>query len=44
MVYGAEVTVCFEVNKNTLTQCGQSIQFLNVKPVGASRNESALKG
>jgi len=40
MVYGAEVVVCSEINtKHINTQCGQSVQLLNVKLVGASRNQ-----
>jgi hypothetical protein len=27
-----------------LIECGQSVQLLNVKPAGASRNQQALKG
>ena len=38
MLYGAEVRVCSEINTKQI-QCGQKVQFLNVKPVGASRNQ-----
>jgi len=30
--------------QNTQIQCGQRVQLLNVKPVGASRNQWALEG
>jgi len=44
MLYGAEFAVCSEINtKQKKTQCGQTVQFLIVTPVGA-RNQSALKG
>jgi len=39
MVYGAEIAVYSKINKKTQIQCGQSVQFFNVKPVGASRNQ-----
>jgi hypothetical protein len=39
MLYGAEVAVCSEINTNKYLQCGQNVEFLNVKPVGASRNQ-----
>ena len=38
MLYGAEVAVCCQI-QNIQIQCGQSVQLLNVKPVGASRNK-----
>jgi hypothetical protein len=43
MLYGAEVAVCSEINTKHI-KCGQNVQFLNVKPVGASDNQQALKG
>jgi len=43
MLYGEEVAVCSEKNTKH-TKCGQNIQFVDVKPVDASRNEYALKG
>jgi len=39
----AQVAVCSEINTKQI-QCGQKVQFLNVKPVGVSRNQQALKG
>ena len=42
MLYGAEVACCSEINTKQI-QCGQSVQLLNVKPVGASRKQN-LKG
>jgi len=36
----AQVAVCSEINtKHTQIKCGQSVQLLNVKPIGASRNQ-----
>jgi hypothetical protein len=43
MLYGAEVAVCFEIDTKHI-QCGKGEQLLNVKSVGASRNQGALKG
>jgi len=37
-LYGAEVAVCSQINIKQI-QCEQSVQLLNVKPVGASRNQ-----
>jgi hypothetical protein len=40
MLYGVEVGVCSQINtKHINTQCGQSVQLLNVKPVSASHNK-----
>ena len=33
-LYGAEVAVCSEINTKHI-KCGQKVQLLNVKPVGA---------
>jgi len=33
----AQVAVCSEINTKHF-KCGQNVQLLNVKPVGASRN------
>jgi len=39
MLYRAEVAVCSEINtKHKQIQCGQSVQLLNVKDVGTSRD------
>jgi hypothetical protein len=38
MLYGAEVAVYSEINTKQM-QCGQKLLLLNVKPVGASRNQ-----
>jgi len=43
MFYGAEVAVCSQINTKQI-ECGHNIQLLNVKPVGTSRNQKALKG
>jgi hypothetical protein len=43
MLHGAQVAVCSETNIKHI-KCGQNIQFLNVKPVGASDNQRALNG
>jgi hypothetical protein len=43
MLYGAEIAVCSEKNTE-LIQCRQSVQLLNVKSVGASRYQKALRG
>jgi len=40
MVYGVEVAVCSEIN----TKYGMGGAYDSVKPVGASRNQQALKG
>ena len=37
MLHGAEIAVCSEIIQNKYTQCGQSVQLLNVKPVGARK-------
>jgi hypothetical protein len=40
MSYGAKVAICSEINtKHIRTVCGQNVKLLNVKPVGASRNQ-----
>jgi hypothetical protein len=45
MLCGAEVAVCSQIHtKHIYKMCVQSVQLLNVKPVGASRNQWALKG
>ena len=44
MLQVAQVAVCSQVHIKHIIQCGQSVQLLNVKPVGASRNQQALKG
>ena len=43
MLYGVEFAVCSEINTKYI-KCGHNVQFLNVKPVGSSRNQLALKG
>jgi hypothetical protein len=41
----AQVADCSQINtKHINTVCGQNVQLLNVKPVGASRNQWGLKG
>jgi hypothetical protein len=45
MLYRANITVGSETNTRHLnTLCGQNAEFFNVKPVGASNNQQALKG
>ena len=40
MLYGIEVAVCSEINTKHLNKpCVQKVLLLNVKPVGASRNQ-----
>jgi hypothetical protein len=40
MLYGAKVAVCSQINtKHIYTVCRQNVKFLNVEPVGASRNQ-----
>ena len=40
MLYGAQVAVCSEINKKHInTVYEQNVKFLNVKHVGASRNQ-----
>jgi hypothetical protein len=43
MSYEAEVAVYSQINAKQM-QRKQNVKFLNVKPVGASRNKQALKG
>jgi hypothetical protein len=44
MLYRAKVTLCSEINtKHTNIICGQNVQLLNFKPVGASGDHEALK-
>ena len=38
MLYRAKVALFSEINRKYI-QCGQNVKFLNVKPVGASRNQ-----
>ena len=35
MLYGAEVTVCYEINTKLVNTVWAECTFLNVKPVGA---------
>lgn len=42
LLYGAEIAVCWEIKQSTSIQCEQSVTFLNIKPVGASRKQLAL--
>jgi len=45
MLNGTEVAVCSQIhNKHTYKMCVQSVQLVNVKTVGVSRNQRALKG
>jgi len=39
MMEVAQVAVYFQINTTHIKQCGQSVQLLNVKPVGASHNQ-----
>jgi hypothetical protein len=34
-LYRGKGSVCFEISRYTLAQCGQNVQFLNIKPVDA---------
>jgi hypothetical protein len=43
MLYGAEVTVCSEMNTKEINTAWAECQFTPFKPVGA-RNQQALKG
>jgi hypothetical protein len=43
MLYGAEITVCSEINTKHINTVWAEIQFLSFKPVGAP-NQQALKG
>jgi hypothetical protein len=38
MLYGAEAAVSSEINTKQI-KCGHNLQLLNVKPIGASRNQ-----
>jgi len=45
MLYREIIAVCSQIHtKQINTLCGQNVELLNVKPVGASRNQHALKG
>jgi hypothetical protein len=40
MLYREKVTLCSEINtKHVNTMCGENIQLLNFKPVGASGDQ-----
>jgi hypothetical protein len=39
MLYGANVAICSEKNAKHINTVWQNVKFLNVKPVGASRNQ-----
>ena len=39
MLYGAKVVICSEINKKQKNTVWQNVKSLNVKPVGASRNQ-----
>jgi len=43
-MYGAEVVVYFEINTNHINTVWAERILLNIKPVGASHNQYALKG
>jgi len=38
MLYGAKFTVCSEINTKHINKVWQNVQWLDAKPVGASRN------
>jgi hypothetical protein len=45
MFYGAEIAVCSQINKKKdMNTVSAECKFLDVKPVGTSRNRQALKG
>jgi hypothetical protein len=45
MLYREITAVCSEIyTKHINTLCGQNVELLNFKPVGASSNQSVLKG
>ena len=45
MLYGEIIAVYSEIHtKHINTLCEQNVELLNVKPVGASPNQYALKG
>ena len=39
MLKVAQVTVCSEINTKHINTVWQCVQFLNAKPIGASRNQ-----
>jgi hypothetical protein len=39
MLYGAEVAIYSEINIKHINTVWQNVHFLNIKPVGASRNQ-----
>ena len=45
MLYREIIAVCSQMHtKHINTLCGQNVELLNVKPVGTSSNQEALKG
>jgi hypothetical protein len=44
VLYGAKVAICSEINTKHINTVWQNVKFLNVKLVGASRTQQALKG
>jgi hypothetical protein len=43
MFYKAKIAVCSEIHtKHINTQCGQNVEFVNVKPGGTYSNHWAL--
>jgi hypothetical protein len=43
MLYWAKVAVCSEINTKHINTVWKNVIFLNVKPLGASRNQQAIK-
>jgi hypothetical protein len=39
MLYREIIAVCSEINTKHTNKCGHDAKILNVKPVGASRNQ-----
>jgi len=44
MLYGAGVAVCSEINTKHINTVYQNVKLWIIKPVGATRNQQALKG
>jgi hypothetical protein len=44
VLYEAEIAVCSEINIKYINTVWQIVTFFNDKPVGASRDQQALKG
>jgi hypothetical protein len=44
MLYGTNAAICSQINTKHINTAWQNVQHLNIKPVGASRDQHTLKG